>query len=246
MMDPVYEHSIGPIVSLDENDSRSRKFALNVIAVNIEFPISKRDQRAIEDSSDRTLLTKLENVLSGSIERSYILSELILSLTGGSRERPSGPLPTSTLILVLRISLLKYLYLMCRDRLEARGISCGLFCGDEQNLEEIHRKQVIFASLSLAKESFNIPSLRSIILLSPITSLIEQAVGRMLREAPSEPRFVVDVIDTIHPAYRAMYKKRKAYYSTFDSVVYRSFVCGCRPSSDNHRRRTSADKASRT
>jgi hypothetical protein len=59
----------------------------------------------------------------------------------------------------------------------------------------------------------NIRSLNSVILASP-RKKIEQSVGRILRERPSERKIlpiIVDVVD-MHGMYQGQFKKRRVFY----------------------------------
>lgn len=73
--------------------------------------------------------------------------------------------------------------------------------------------QVLLASYSMASEAMNIKSLNTVVLASP-RKKIEQSVGRILRERPSERKvlpLIVDVIDS-HGMYLGQWRKRKAFY----------------------------------
>jgi superfamily II DNA or RNA helicase len=73
--------------------------------------------------------------------------------------------------------------------------------------------QVLLASYAMASEAMNIKSLNTVLLASP-RKKIEQSVGRILRERPSERKvlpLIVDVIDS-HGVYLGQWRKRKAFY----------------------------------
>lgn len=58
--------------------------------------------------------------------------------------------------------------------------------------------RVLLASYAMASEAMNIKSLNAVILASP-RKRIEQSVGRVLRERPTErkvPPVIIDVVDS--------------------------------------------------
>lgn len=73
--------------------------------------------------------------------------------------------------------------------------------------------KVLLATYAMASEAMNIKSLNCVILASP-RKKIEQSVGRILRERPSERKvypLIVDVVDS-HSTYIGQWRKRKAFY----------------------------------
>ncbi len=73
--------------------------------------------------------------------------------------------------------------------------------------------QVLLASYAMASEAMNIKSLNTVILASP-RKKVEQSVGRILRERPSERKvmpLIVDVVDS-HGMYQGQWRKRRAFY----------------------------------
>jgi hypothetical protein len=65
----------------------------------------------------------------------------------------------------------------------------------------------------MASEAMNIKSLNTVVLASP-RKKIEQSVGRILRERPSERKvqpLIVDIIDS-HGMYLGQWRKRKTFY----------------------------------
>jgi superfamily II DNA or RNA helicase len=89
--------------------------------------------------------------------------------------------------------------------------------------------RVLLASYAMASEAMNIKSLNTVVLASP-RKKIEQSVGRILRERPSErkiPPMILDVIDS-HGVYQGQWRKRRAFYKacgyniqfqTYDATV---------------------------
>ena len=67
--------------------------------------------------------------------------------------------------------------------------------GLSQNVLELSsQKQIILATYQMAAEGMNIPTLNTVIFASPISD-IQQAIGRILREKPSERRYIPLCID---------------------------------------------------
>jgi len=56
------------------------------------------------------------------------------------------------------------------------------------------KKQIILATYQMAAEGMNIPTLNTVIFASPISD-IQQAIGRILREKPSERTYIPLCID---------------------------------------------------
>ncbi len=73
--------------------------------------------------------------------------------------------------------------------------------------------KVLLASYAMASEAMNIKSLNAVVLASP-RKRVEQSVGRILRERPSErkiPPLILDVVDS-HGVYQGQWRKRRAFY----------------------------------
>ena len=73
--------------------------------------------------------------------------------------------------------------------------------------------RVLLASYAMASEAMNIKSLNTVILASP-RKKVEQSVGRILRERPSErraPPLIVDIVDS-HGVYQGQWRKRRVFY----------------------------------
>lgn len=97
------------------------------------------------------------------------------------------------LILSERISQLKELERM----LHMNGItSTGYYIGgmSASELTKSESKKVILASYQMSSEGMNIPSLNTMILASPISS-VEQSIGRIQRQKPNERVYTPLVID---------------------------------------------------
>jgi len=75
--------------------------------------------------------------------------------------------------------------------------------------------RVLLASYSMASEAMNIKTLNTVILASP-RKKVEQSVGRIMRERPSERKvlpLIIDIIDS-HGMYLGQWRKRKVFYKS--------------------------------
>jgi len=82
--------------------------------------------------------------------------------------------------------------------LKEKGIcdSIGYYVGgmSQQNLDISSTKQIILATYQMAAEGMNIPALNTVLFASPISD-IQQSIGRILREKPSERKYIPLCID---------------------------------------------------
>jgi len=96
------------------------------------------------------------------------------------------------------------------------GLNTGYYIGGMK--EEIRERagreaRVLLASYAMASEAMNIKTLNSVVLASP-RKKVEQSVGRIMRERPSERKvmpLILDVIDS-HGMYLGQWRKRKTFY----------------------------------
>jgi superfamily II DNA or RNA helicase len=85
--------------------------------------------------------------------------------------------------------------------------------------------QVLLGSYAMASEAMNIKTLNTIVLASP-RKKIEQSVGRILRQRPSERSvhpLIVDIIDN-HGTFRRQFTKRRAFYTQCGYKIERIFL----------------------
>ena len=85
--------------------------------------------------------------------------------------------------------------------------------------------KILLATYAMASEAMNIRSLNTVILASP-RKKIEQSVGRIMRERPSERTtvpLIIDIVDS-HGVYQGQYKKRRVFYRkcgySFQTRIY--------------------------
>jgi superfamily II DNA or RNA helicase len=87
--------------------------------------------------------------------------------------------------------------------------------GMKEKVRETAAKEarVLLASYAMASEAMNIKSLNTVVLASP-RKKVEQSVGRILRERPSERKvapLIIDVVDS-HGVYQGQWRKRRVFY----------------------------------
>jgi len=105
--------------------------------------------------------------------------------------------------------LLEYIY----QAIEHRNIcTTGYYLGGMKanKLKESESKQLIAATYSMAAEALDIPTLTTLILLTPKTDIV-QAVGRILRMKHKQRPLVIDIVDS-HQLFKNQYKKREKFY----------------------------------
>lgn len=102
--------------------------------------------------------------------------------------------------------------------------SVGYYVGGmtQEQLNISAEKQIILATFQLASEGFNVPTLNTLILASPISD-IQQSLGRILREKPEQRKYTplcIDILDEFSTFYRkglsrANYYKKNDYNITY-------------------------------
>ena len=83
-------------------------------------------------------------------------------------------------------------------------------------------KQIILATFQMAAEGMNIPTLNTVIFASPISD-VQQSLGRILREKPSERKYVplcIDIWDEFSLFTRKGYTRIKYYNANHYNVKY--------------------------
>lgn len=102
--------------------------------------------------------------------------------------------------------------------------SIGYYIGglSQKELDISSEKQIILATYQMAAEGMNIPSLNTVIFASPISD-IQQSIGRILREKPSERKYIplcVDILDEFSIFIRKCNIRIKYYNTNQYNIQY--------------------------
>lgn len=100
----------------------------------------------------------------------------------------------------------------------------GYYVGglSQNELDKSSNKQIILATYQMAAEGMNIPTLNTLIFASPISD-IQQAIGRILREKPSDRKYVplcIDISDEFSIFKKKGYARLKYYEKNKYNVAY--------------------------
>lgn len=154
-----------------------------------------------------SLVHMLNNVCKYAPRNKYI-SEIVIEILKEEEER-------QILILSERRNQLEQLYELLRDK-----FTIGYYIGglSRDKLKESETKQIILGTYHMASEGMDIPTLNTLILASPISS-IEQSIGRIQRQKMEERKYkplCIDIIDdySVFPRkgkLRIKYYKSKEY-----------------------------------
>ena len=80
-------------------------------------------------------------------------------------------------------------------------------------------KQIILATFQLASEGFNVPTLNTVIFVSPISD-IQQSIGRILRERPEDRKYIPLCID-IADEFSVFHRKNNARLKFYNNNKYK-------------------------
>lgn len=145
------------------------------------------------------------------------------------------------IILSERISQLRTIEQMIKKAtLGSTGYYIGGMSSDE--LAKSTECKIILASYQMSSEGMNIPTLNTLILASPISS-VEQSIGRIQRQKPTERQFkplVVDVWDRFSRFQTQGLTRIKHYKSQGYDIQYEGHVYGNEP--DTHTSKPVAKK----
>lgn len=102
--------------------------------------------------------------------------------------------------------------------LASSGLSMSYYIGGmKEEVRESGAKsaRVLLATYAMASEAMNIRSLNTVILATP-RKKVEQSVGRILRERPSERKVVPMILDIHDPhgVYQGQYHTRRRFYKS--------------------------------
>lgn len=155
-------------------------------------------------------------------KRSLFIYDLVINILKKENNR-------KILILSERRNQLKYF----EKLFDKTDYSIGYYIGGlSQNVLDISsKKQIILATYQMAAEGMNIPTLNTVIFASPISD-IQQAIGRILREKPSERKYTplcIDIWDQfslfiVKGFTRIKYYKKNnytiKYFSNNEEIIY--------------------------
>ena len=158
------------------------------------------------DYKDDPVLARLLTQVVSCEPRNVWISEIITELLQEPARR--------ILVLAERIVQLETLEKMLLS--SNPGLDIGYYVGGMK--EEVRERggrdaRVLLASYAMASEAMNIKTLNTVLLASP-RKKVEQSVGRIMRERPSERKvapLIIDIIDS-HGMYLGQWRKRKAFY----------------------------------
>ena len=177
---------------------------------NIEYSIVKKMWNGKEN-----IAAMINNICSFKPRNEYIISILIDILKKEPKRR--------ILILSERRGQLKSIedYIIEYDIANKDyGYYVGGMKQDQLNISS--EKQIILATFQLASEGFNVPSLNTLILASPISD-IQQSIGRILRERPENRKYVplcIDIADEFSVFHRKNGARLKFYKNNKYIISY--------------------------
>jgi superfamily II DNA or RNA helicase len=107
---------------------------------------------------------------------------------------------------------------------QTMNMQVGYYVGglSQAALDESAQKQIILATYQMAAEGMNIPTLNTVIFASPISD-IQQSLGRILREKPSERKYIplcIDILDEFSIFNRKGQVRIKYYKSNDYNIQY--------------------------
>lgn len=158
-------------------------------------------------------MAKMVNQVCDYMPRNHYIMELLQELLEEEPER-------RILILSERRSHLAILEKLAQDY--QLPVTMGYYVGGmkQEQLDISATKQLILATFQLASEGMDIPSLNTLVLASPVSS-IEQAVGRIQRQKVTERVYtplVIDILDEFS-LFEAFGKKRIRFYKENNYTV---------------------------
>ncbi len=155
-------------------------------------------------------------------KRTLFIYNLVLNILKNENNR-------KILILSERRNQLKYFEKLFDNTDYSIGYYIGGLSQDVLNISS--KKQIILATYQMAAEGMNIPTLNTVIFASPISD-IQQAIGRILREKPSERTYIplcIDIWDqfslfVVKGFTRIKYYKKNnytlKYFSDNQEIIY--------------------------
>jgi superfamily II DNA or RNA helicase len=167
--------------------------------------------------SDKLIVARMINNVCNFAPRNHFIVETIVAILKKEPDRQLLILSERRNHLVELDTILK----------QYKYTSIGFYTGGmkQADLDASATKQILLGTFQLAQEGMDVPTLNTLILASPVSS-IEQAIGRIQRQQKHSRKYhplVVDIIDEFSIFERqgmkrlAYYKKNK--YEVIDSVM---------------------------
>ncbi len=213
----VTKYTIGLSATMDRKDGTTKVFKMFLGDVLYKARRAKDEGvmvRAVEFKSNDAGFNKVEYDFRGNPAYSTMISKLctysartefVLKIIEELMiENPAQQI----MVIAHNKNVLKYIH----DAIEHRRFaSVGYYVGGmkESALKMTEGKQIVIASYAMCSEGLDIPTLTTLIMVTPKTD-IEQTVGRILRVKHSSP-LIVDVVD-VHEPFQNQWKKRLAFY----------------------------------
>ena len=213
----VTKYIIGLSATMDRKDGTTKVFKMFLGDIVYKAKRPKDDGvtvRALEYKTSDDDFNKVEYDFRGNAAYSTMISKLctysartefiIRIVKDLMVENPAQQI----MVIAHNKNVLKYIH----DAVEHRGFaSVGYYVGGmkESALKNTESKQIVIASYAMCSEGLDIPTLTTLVMVTPKTE-IEQTVGRILRVKHSSP-LIVDIIDS-HEPFQNQWKKRLAFY----------------------------------
>ena len=161
--------------------------------------------REIHMFNGKRNVAQMINAICAFQPRNQMIIETLVDIKRADPER-------KILILSERRSHLETLKKMVKEH---KLGSCGYYVGGmtQEQLKASESKDIILATYHIAAEGFDVPTLNTLVLASPVSS-IEQPVGRIQRQKPADRKYVplvVDIWDTFSMFRNQGYRRIKFY-----------------------------------
>jgi len=201
----VFEYYLGDYVYWEKQREADTTVSVKALMFTSEDP--KYNDIPVDYKGDAILARLLTQVVSCEKRNIWIADQIKELLVDPARR---------ILVLAERIVQLETIETMLLS--SDPTLDIGYYIGGMK--EEVRERggresRVLLASYSMASEAMNIKTLNSVILASP-RKKVEQSVGRILRERPSERKvepLIIDIVDS-HGMYLGQWRKRKSFYKS--------------------------------
>jgi hypothetical protein len=199
----VFEWYIGKPVYWEKH--READTTVTVKALMFESDDPKYTEIPVDYKGETILARLLTQVVTCNLRNEWITYHIKSLLKDPARR---------ILVLAERIVQLETIEKMLLDNNPLLDI--GYYIGgmkEEVRERDGREARVLLASYAMASEAMNIKTLNTVMLASP-RKKVEQSVGRIMRERPSERKvmpLILDIIDS-HGTYIGQWRKRRAFY----------------------------------